>query len=97
MTSIIILCCNQLRYAQLCVESILRHTRSPYELILVDNGSSDETPAYLESLRQRPGPARVVVLCNESNLGFAAGNNQALAHDRGEDVLFPDFDTIVLC
>ena len=50
LASIIILCCNQVDYTRLCLDSVLRHTHTPYELILVDNGSTDETPDYLEEV-----------------------------------------------
>lgn len=48
LTSIIILCYNQVEYTTACVRSILRHTREPVELIFVDNGSTDGTRNYLE-------------------------------------------------
>jgi GT2 family glycosyltransferase/tetratricopeptide (TPR) repeat protein len=51
LASIIILCCNELEYTRLCLESVLRHTRRPYELVLVDNGSTDGTREYLEKFR----------------------------------------------
>jgi GT2 family glycosyltransferase/predicted Zn-dependent protease len=53
LVSVIILCCNELAYTRLCLESVLRHTRAPYELILVDNGSSDGTCEYLEEVQQQ--------------------------------------------
>ena len=49
LTSIIILTRNQLEYTKKCVESIFQSTEAPFELIVVDNGSSDGTVAYLES------------------------------------------------
>src|SRR5438132_2156957 len=48
LASIIILCCNELAYTRQCLESVVRHTRWPYELILVDNGSTDGTAEYLQ-------------------------------------------------
>lgn len=48
LTSIIILCYNQVNYTAACVQSILRHTPEPVELVFVDNGSTDGTRNYLE-------------------------------------------------
>ena len=95
LASLIILCHNQLPYTRLCLHSVLRHTRAPYELVLVDNASTDDTPAYLEELRGRPGPVRVVVQRNATNRGFPAGCNQGLAQCRGRYVVFLNNDTLV--
>ena len=56
LTSLLILCCNEVDYTRRCLESVWQHTRAPYELILVDNGSTDGTPAYLAEVRTPPGP-----------------------------------------
>jgi len=55
LASIIILCCNQVEYTRQCLESVLRHTRPPYELVLVDNGSTDGTAEYLAEIGRRLG------------------------------------------
>jgi len=88
LASVIVLCGNRLEGTRPCLESILRHTRPPYELILIDNGSDDGARAYLEEVRRRPGPARVEVMRPEGNLGFAKGCNQGLARARGRYVAF---------
>lgn len=93
LASIIILCCGQAELTQRCVETLVRHTRAPYELIFVDNGSTDGTADYLESLQGIPGPARVVVLRNAENRGFAAGCNQGLAAAQGDFLALLNNDT----
>src|SRR5262249_6299433 len=51
LASLVILGCNQLGYTRQCLDSVLRHTRAPYELLLVDNGSTDGTADYLDEVR----------------------------------------------
>ena len=51
LVSVVLLAYNHLAYTKLCVESLFRHTGDvDYELITVDNGSSDGTKEYFESL-----------------------------------------------
>jgi len=95
LASLIVLCCNQLDYTRECLESVLQYTRQPYELVLIDNGSTDGTPGYVEELRQRQGPQRVVVIRNETNRGFAAGCNQGLQASCGRYLVLLNNDTIV--
>jgi GT2 family glycosyltransferase len=89
LTSIVILTHNELEYTRLCVDSLRLCTTEPYELIFVDNGSTDGTPDYLRSL---PG---VRVLRNDTNLGFPRAANQGLRAATGKQVLLLNNDTIV--
>jgi GT2 family glycosyltransferase len=95
LASIIVLCCNEVEVTRLCLGSVRRHTRPPYELVLIDNGSADDTPAYLESVKGWPEPARAVVIRNETNQGYPAGVNQGLAAARGDNLVLLNNDVVV--
>lgn len=89
LTSIVIVTHNQMAYTRACVESIRHVTDEPYELIFVDNGSTDETPGYLESL------SGATVIRNPENRGFPAAANQGLAAANGAQILLLNNDTLV--
>ncbi len=92
--SIAVLTLDGLPFTRLCLESVLRSTRQlPYELIVVDNGSTDGTRAFLAELAARN--AHVSVLANDENVGFARGVNQALARSSGDVLVILNNDTIV--
>jgi GT2 family glycosyltransferase/glycosyltransferase involved in cell wall biosynthesis len=91
--SIIVLAFNQLEHTRRCLESIAAHTLEPHEVIVVDNGSTDDTPEFLKQwLTTHPN---TTIIRNETNRGFAAGNNQALSIARGENVVLLNNDTVV--
>lgn len=93
LTSIIVLAWNGWEHTQKCLASVLEHTKQPYEIVVVDNGSTDGTVDELRRLVARTPQLRVIA--NRSNRGFAAGNNQGLAIARGEFVLLLNNDTVV--
>lgn len=89
-TSIIIPTLNRLEYLRMCVDSIFRHTDIPYEVIVVDNGSTDGTAAYLESMR---GRVRYRLL--DRNYGFAGAVNRGLMMAKGQTIVLLNNDTVV--
>ena|GEM_PF-4206787 len=93
LTSIVMLTWNQLAYTRLCIESVYKHTLEPFELILVDNGSTDGTVAYLEQLAAEH--ANVKLVLNGTNRGYAGGNNQGLALASGDTLVLLNNDTVV--
>ncbi|MBW2073128.1 MAG: glycosyltransferase family 2 protein [Deltaproteobacteria bacterium] len=96
MASIVILTFNALELTKLCVDSILENTSYPYELIFVDNASSDGTVEYLEKdVRCRMSDARLKIIKNKKNLGFAAGCNQGILASKGDYIVLLNSDTIV--
>jgi len=89
LTSIVMLTLNELEYTKKCIDSIERLTPEAYELIVIDNGSTDGTVEYL---RTKPG---IVVISNSENRGFGGGCNQGIAIARGERVMLLNNDTVV--
>lgn len=73
--SIIILSHNYLKETTLpCLESIFLNSNSiDFEVIVIDNGSSDDTVNYLQNLKKQRD--NLQCLYNKKNVGFAAGNN----------------------
>ena len=62
------------------------------EVLVVDNASTDDTPAVLEGLSRRDGP-RLRIL-REPELGLSLARNRGLAEAQGEVAVFLDDDAI---
>lgn len=90
-TSIIILTYNHLDYTKECIESIQKYTKKgTYEIILIDNFSTDGTRTYLKTLKN------VKVVLNDENVGFPKGCNQGIQlANKENDILLLNNDTIV--
>lgn len=89
-TSIVIPTYNQADYLRKCIDSIIDYTDLPYEIIVVDNGSTDGTAGYLASLK---GRVRYRLL--ETNLGFAAAVNRGLMMAKGQTIALLNNDALV--
>lgn len=89
-TSIIILTYNNFAYTKACLESIEKYTeKDSYEIIIIDNNSTDETRSWLKN---RP----YKIIFNSENVGFPKGCNQGIkAASKGNDILLLNNDTIV--
>jgi len=89
--SVIIVNYNVKYFLEQCLFSVLKASRNiETEVFVVDNNSSDGSREYLE-----PRFPQVNFTWNESNAGFAKANNQALAHAKGDFILFLNPDTIL--
>ncbi|MGC8640624.1 MAG: glycosyltransferase [Isosphaeraceae bacterium] len=92
--SIIIPCCNQLEFTRHCLRALFRHTRPAFELIVIDNGSTDGTGAYLAGVQDASG-GPVTVISNTRNMGFPAAVNQGLRVARGQYLVLLNNDAVV--
>lgn len=80
---------------QQCIAAIDTETpKGAWELIVVDNGSTDDTGGWLSSIARRNGELRVVR--NDANLGFGGACNQGMALARGDGIVLLNNDAIVL-
>jgi glycosyltransferase involved in cell wall biosynthesis len=90
LVSIIIPAYNQARYLRQSVESALAQTYTPFEVIVVDDGSTDETAAIAASYGER------ISLIRQENRGLAGARNTGIRAARGEWVGLLDADDIWL-
>ncbi len=82
---------NRARWLEKAVGSILAQAQAETEILLVDNASTDDTPAVVAALKTAH-PA--ISSWREPRLGIAHARNAALAKARGEYVVFLDDDEI---
>lgn len=89
--SVIVPAYNVEKYIGECVESLLAQTHPEFEIIVVDDGSTDATASELGRY-ERCGSVKVI---SQKNQGVSAARNEALAAARGEFVAFIDSDDVV--
>ena len=93
--SVLIVTWGNLSLTRLCLASLQRaQTSTPFEIVLVDNASTDGTAAHLREL-EASGLLPLRVVENPANRGFAAASNQAARLARGEVLVFLNPDTVV--
>ena len=68
---------NRKELLRACLTSLSRQTHGSFEVVVVDNGSTDGSPTLIEEMaKDYPVPLRLVV--NSTNMGFCAANNQGM-------------------
>lgn len=91
LLSIVIVNYNSAQYLSDCVESIKNTVNRSYEIIVVDNASSDNSLTYLR--KQYP---QIKIIANTSNRGFSSANNQGAQIAKGRYLLLLNADTKLL-
>ena len=82
---------NSGRFIKRCLESVLEQKYPNYEVVVVDNASTDGT---IDLLEQFSGRCRIYY--NDQNIGFAAAQNQAIALSQSEWILTLNPDVLLL-
>jgi glycosyltransferase involved in cell wall biosynthesis len=92
--SIIVPAYNAARYLQAAIESVVRQTYADWELIVVDDGSTDETPSVVYSYRARLGGKLQYIY--QPNRGLPTARNTGIRQAQGEFIAILDADDVWL-
>jgi GT2 family glycosyltransferase len=94
LVSILVLSHNKVEHTRRCFHGLLQSAYRPIEVLAVDNGSTDATPALYASFADEAKAARITFrpTRHEQNLGAVTGRNLALEQAEGDYVVFLDND-----
>jgi GT2 family glycosyltransferase len=88
LVAIAIVTYNSASFIRRCLEYVFEQDYSPYEVIVIDNASQDATRGILRDFE-----SRIRAIYNRENVGFAAGQNQAIALTQAAWILTLNPDT----
>lgn len=94
LVSIIMPAYNAELYIESAIESILRQSYQNWELLVVNDASSDKTGGIVEKIAQKD--PRVLLFTNVTNMGIAGTRNVALKNAKGRFIAFLDSDDLWL-
>ena len=87
MISVVVPVYNVEEYVGECIESVLRQTYSDWEMLLVDDGSTDASGNICDSYAMTDGRIRVI---HKANGGLSDARNAGIEGARGEEICFID-------
>lgn len=88
--SVIVIAYNEQAYIKKCLTAILNQTFSDFELLVIDDGSIDETASVVKSIHD----GRIRYIRNDRNYGVAESRNAGLKYAKGKYIFFADADCI---
>ncbi|MCU0229749.1 MAG: glycosyltransferase [Acidobacteria bacterium] len=94
LVSVIVCVYNRAHQVSACVDSLLAPSRPDLEIVLVDDGSTDDTPQVLQAHRAKH-PDTIRITTNARNLGVSGARNAGIAAASGEFIAFTDSDCTV--
>ncbi len=95
MVSVIVPVYNAERYLKFTLDSILNQTYRDFELICIDDGSTDESLNILKQYEQKDSRVRLFFSEDGTNYGVSHARNVGLNHAQGEYILFFDCDDLM--
>lgn len=85
--TVIIPCYNGEKFVAKCIESILNQTKAPNEILVIDDGSTDNSASIIEKYNVR-------LIKHETNKGLAEARNTGMKNASSDILIFVDADTI---
>ena len=92
--SVVVPSCNRSQMLKRCLDALALQTHTAYEVIVIDDGSTDDTRGMVERFSGEHPALRLHYLRNQRNLGANPSRNRGIAAARGEFVAFLDSDCI---
>lgn len=92
MLSVIVPVYNVQKYLDQCVESVLKQTYTDFEVILVDDGSTDNSGKMCDDWAQKDDRIKVV---HQKNQGLSGARNTGIEASEGEYLVFVDSDDLI--
>ena len=92
MVTVIIPVYNVEMYLPLCINSILKQTYQNLEIILIDDGSTDDSPGICDTYALKDNRIKVI---HQQNQGAAVARNTGLENATGEYIVFVDSDDFI--
>lgn len=94
LISINLLSWNGQKYIRDCLDSVFDQTYPHLEVLVIDNGSKDQTVDYLREINKRHKNFKIVALYPK-NLGFSVGHNHLIKQSRGQFVICLNQDVVL--
>ncbi len=94
LVSVVIPTCNRRSTLERCLNALACQTYPNFELIVVDDASTDDTPQFLERFVADHPDLRIQALRNESHAGANPSRNRGVRHAGGPFIAFEDSDCI---
>lgn len=95
--SVVVPCHNHAQFVEATLRSIMKQTLSPADLVVIDDGSTDQSPRVIERvLSDCPFPSELIArenrgLCASLNEGFARTRGEYFAYLGSDDLWLPEF------
>lgn len=83
---------NKKEYISLAIDSVLKQTHSDFELVIVDDGSTDGSQNIIEQYAKKDN--RIIVLNHEKNVGISKSCNDGIKSSKGEAICLLGSDDI---